>query len=80
MNCRNPLAKSKCCCINEWNKEDIPMLKDLVKTCRSYRRFFEAVPIPMDALRDMGDTARLPASAANAQALRFVRRTEQAVG
>ena len=47
------------------------MLKDLVKTCRSYRRFFEDVPIPMDDLRDMVDTARLTASAANAQALRF---------
>ena len=39
------------------------MLKDLVKTCRSYRRFFEDVPIPMDDLRDMVDTARLTASA-----------------
>ncbi len=47
------------------------MLKDLVKACRSYRRFFEDVPIPMDDLRDMVDTARLTASAANAQALRF---------
>ena len=39
------------------------MLKDLVKTCRSYRRFFVDVPNPMDDLRDMVDTARLTASA-----------------
>ena len=47
------------------------MLRDLVKTCRSYRRFYQDVPIPLEDLRDMADTARLTASAANAQALRF---------
>lgn len=47
------------------------MLKDLVTQCRSYRRFFQDVEIPMDALRDMADNARLTASAANAQALKF---------
>ena len=47
------------------------MLKDLVTQCRSYRRFFQDVEIPMDALKDMADNARLTASAANAQALKF---------
>ena len=54
------------------------MLKDLVKTCRSYRRFYQDVPIPLEDLRDMADTARLTASAANAQALRFRIVTDEA--
>ena len=35
------------------------MLKDLVKKCRSYRRFFQEVSIPYEDLKDMVDTARL---------------------
>ena len=37
----------------------IVMLKDLVKKCRSYRRFFQEVSIPYEDLKDMVDTARL---------------------
>ena len=33
------------------------MLKDLVKKCRSYRRFFQEVSIPYEDLKDMVDTA-----------------------
>lgn len=47
------------------------MLKDLVLSCRSYRRFRQEVFIPTEDLLDMVDTARLTASAANAQALKF---------
>ena len=47
------------------------MLKDLVLSCRSYRRFYQEVTIPDQDLLDMVDTARLTASAANAQALKF---------
>lgn len=45
------------------------MLKDLVKQCRSYRRFYQDTAIPYSELADMVDTARLAASASNAQAL-----------
>ena len=45
------------------------MLKDLVKQCRSYRRFYQDTVIPYSELADMVDTARLAASASNAQAL-----------
>ena len=47
------------------------MLKDLVKQCRSYRRFYQDTAIPYNELADMVDTARLAASASNAQALKF---------
>lgn len=47
------------------------MLKDLVLQCRSYRRFDQSEAVPAQVLRDLVDTARLTASAANAQALRF---------
>ena len=45
------------------------MLKDLVKKCRSYRRFYEDTPISREELEEMVDTARLTASTANSQAL-----------
>lgn len=47
------------------------MLKELVTKCRSYRRFYQDIPIPREDLLDMIDTARLTPSAANAQALKF---------
>ena len=46
------------------------MLKDLVKQCRSYRRFYQDTAIPYSELADMVDTARLAAAASNAQALK----------
>ena len=49
------------------------MLKDLVKQCRSYRRFYQDTVIPYSELADMVDTARLAASAYNANALKFKR-------
>lgn len=47
------------------------MLKDLIKKCRSYRRFYETVTISREDLMDMVDNARLSASARNAQSLKY---------
>ena len=47
------------------------MLKDLVKKCRSYRRFFQEVSIPYEDLKDMVDTARLTGCTKNCQGLKF---------
>lgn len=47
------------------------MLKDLVYCCRSYRRFYENVTISKEELRDLVDLARMTASTANSQALKF---------
>lgn len=45
------------------------MLKDLVKSCRSYRRFYEDISIPQEELTDMVDTVRLTGCTANCQPL-----------
>lgn len=47
------------------------MLKEIVSKCRSYRRFYEDVSIPYEDLADMVDTARISASGANAQPLKY---------
>jgi nitroreductase len=47
------------------------MLMDLVKKNRSYRRFYEDEKISTDTLRELVELARLSASAANLQPLRF---------
>lgn len=47
------------------------MLKDLVYRCRSYRRFYENVRISEEELRELVDLARMTASTANSQALKF---------
>ena len=47
------------------------MIKDLVASCRSYRRFHEEERIPYEELKDMVDTARITGSAANSQALKY---------
>lgn len=48
------------------------MLKDLVKTNRSYRRFYQDVPITKDTLLNLVDLARLSSSGANLQSLKYV--------
>ena len=48
------------------------MLKDLILKNRSYRRFYEDVPVPLDKLREFIDMARLSASARNAQSLKYI--------
>lgn len=47
------------------------MLKELVTKCRSYRRFYEEVRISDEELRQLVDLARMTASTANSQALKY---------
>ncbi len=47
------------------------MLKDLVIKNRSYRRFDESARVPEETLRSLVELARLSASGANAQALKY---------
>ncbi|MEW6747964.1 MAG: nitroreductase family protein [Planctomycetota bacterium] len=47
-------------------------IKDLVLRTRSYRRFHEDQAIPMATLSDLVDLARLAASAANLQPLKYI--------
>jgi nitroreductase len=48
------------------------MLKDLILKNRSYRRFHEDRAIDCDVLKELVDLARLSASAANRQPLKYV--------
>lgn len=47
------------------------MLKDLVYCCRSYRRFYQEDRIEEETLRELVDLARMTASTANSQALKY---------
>jgi len=47
------------------------MLKDLIAKSRSYRRFDQNVPVPMETLRELVGLARLSPSASNKQPLKF---------
>ena len=47
------------------------MLKDLIAKSRSYRRFDESVPVPMETLRELVALARLSPSGSNKQPLKF---------
>jgi len=53
------------------------MIKDLVTRTRSCRRFFEDHSIPTETLRDLIDLARLSASAANRQPLKYMLSNEK---
>jgi nitroreductase len=48
------------------------MLEDLVLRNRSYRRFFEDVPVDIATLRELVGLARLSASGRNLQPLRYI--------
>lgn len=48
------------------------MLRDLVKRNRSYRRFHQEVAVELETLRDLVDLARLSASGANRQPLKYL--------
>lgn len=48
------------------------MIKDLITRNRSYRRFYQEVSIEREMLRELVDLARLSASAANLQPLRYI--------
>jgi len=47
-------------------------LKDLILKNRSYRRFYQDVPVDLDTLRALVDLARLSASGANLQPLKYI--------
>ncbi len=47
------------------------MLSSLILRNRSYRRFYQDVPVSLDTLRQLVDLARLSASAANRQPLKY---------
>lgn len=53
-------------------------IEELIRTNRSYRRFRQAPALTMDQLRWMVDLARLSASAANKQPLRYILSCEPA--
>jgi nitroreductase len=48
------------------------MLKDLILTNRSYRRFHQEVPVELDTLKELIDLARHSASGSNRQPLKFI--------
>src|SRR5664280_3602612 len=54
------------------NEQEAAMIKDLVLENRSYRRFYEDVEVDSQTLRELVDLARLSASAANKQPLRYM--------
>ncbi len=47
-------------------------LKDLILKTRSYRRFYQEIPIPIETLTGLVDLARLTSSAKNMQPLRYI--------
>ncbi len=48
------------------------MLRELIVKNRSYRRFYQEVPISCETLRELVDLARLSASGANRQPLKYI--------
>ncbi|MFH1321376.1 MAG: nitroreductase family protein [Bacteroidota bacterium] len=48
------------------------MIKDLITKTRSYRRFYQETDIELETLRELVDLARLSASAANLQPLKYI--------
>ena len=48
------------------------MLKDLITRNRSYRRFYQDESVSLETLRELVDLARLSASAANRQPLKYI--------
>ena len=48
------------------------MLKDLVRKNRSYRRFYQDVPMDLETLQSLVNLARLSASGANRQPLKYI--------
>ena len=48
------------------------MLKELVAKTRSYRRFYQDVPVDIETLKELVDLARLSASGRNLQPLKYL--------
>ena len=55
------------------------MLKDLIYTSRSIRRYAQEPPVSLGQLRELVDLARMSPSAGNKQALRFALITDPAL-
>ena len=53
------------------------MLKDIVLKNRSYRRFHQEVAVSLETLRELVDLARLSASGANKQPLKYILANEE---
>lgn len=53
------------------------MLKDLVLKTRSYRRFYQDVPVAMETLKEVIDLARLTSTGANLQSLKYILSNEK---
>ena len=47
------------------------MLKDLISKNRSYRRFYQEIPVTTETLKELLDLARLSPSASNRQPLKY---------
>ena len=47
-------------------------MKELVAKNRSYRRFYQDVPVELETLMELVDLARLSASGANQQPLKYL--------
>jgi nitroreductase len=54
------------------SREEIVMIRDLVRKNRSYRRFYQEVAVELQTLRELVDLAGLSASAANMQPLKYI--------
>jgi nitroreductase len=54
----------------EWSEQ--AMIRDLIRQNRSYRRFYQEVPMERRTLEELVDLARMSASAANLQPLKYV--------
>ena len=48
------------------------MLEEIVRKNRSYRRFYQDVPVKLETLRELADLGRLSASALNLQPLKYM--------
>lgn len=55
------------------------MIKDLISKSRSFRRFYEDVPVSEELLTSLIDIARLTPSARNAQPLKYILVTEESL-
>jgi len=55
------------------------MIRDLIIKNRSYRRFYQNVPVEMSTLQDLVDLARQSPSAANKQPLKYILSNQHAV-
>jgi nitroreductase len=53
------------------------MIEDLVRKTRSYRRFFEDHTVSLETLKSLVELARLSASAANRQPLKYILSNEK---